>query len=132
MGRYGPVKEIIFRPQLSHSTSHHVGSALPGGRRTGQCRAHVVGDVEWLSCGRKMIFFTGPYRPFLFFYGPISDFPLHYINRTFCLDLSTLGRSSDFYHGLAITPLVVHDTGFIGDDVSMFTRPHNGIIGNAP
>ena len=31
--------------------------ALPGGRRTAQCRAHVVGDVEWLSCGQKMFFF---------------------------------------------------------------------------
>ena len=46
----------------------------------------MVGDVEWLRCGRKTIFlrvsiepkslFTGHYRPFLYFDGSLSDFPL--------------------------------------------------------
>ena len=27
----------------------------------------MVGDVEWLRCGQKIIFFTGPYRPILVF-----------------------------------------------------------------
>ena len=63
----------------------------------------MVGDVEWLRCGQKIIFFTGHrpsyltglYRPlfflrvyidpFSFFYGSKSTFSLNHIN-TFTVD----------------------------------------------
>ena len=58
MGRYGPVKEIIFRPQLSHSTSHHVGSALPGPSYPGQCSKFLLNS----RAHRFSLFPTGLYR----------------------------------------------------------------------
>ena len=66
----------------------------------------MVGDVEWLRCGQKIIFFTGQYRAKITFYGSLSDLSNKNISPRYQSQLFPITHEMDFNEEAALVYLV--------------------------